>query len=90
MGAGLMALAGAGTAAAACALLAMGANDAAVIAAIGPVALALPFTAVFELVGASLAGQNIAHSLPNRVSESIAVEDSVGSESSATARFPRA
>lgn len=78
MAAGSMALAGVGTVAGVCALFVMGASDAAVIAAIGPVALSLPFAAVFELMGASLAGQNIAHSLPNRVSESIAVEDSVG------------
>lgn len=77
--AGLMALAGVGTVAGGCALFAMGASDAAVIAAIGPVALSLPFTAIFELVGASMTGQNFAHSLPNRVSESIAVENSVGS-----------
>jgi hypothetical protein len=81
MGLGGVMLAGGGTVAAGCALFAMGANDAAVISSVGPVSLLLPITALFELVGASLAGQNITGSLPNKVAANLAVDDSVGSTS---------
>jgi hypothetical protein len=72
MGLGAAALVGAGALATAGTLFFMGANDASVIAAIGPAAVSLPITAVFELVGASLAAGNSAGLLPDHAAPAFA------------------
>lgn len=63
---GALALCGAGAVSALVALFLMGTNDVATIAAIGPPAISVAITAMFEVAGISIASGTIENSLPNR------------------------